>query len=295
MNFSWHFSRTQKEGSSVSIKMTQEKPVLGLIAGGGSFPLKVAEAAQKMGYSVHSVAHHGETDPALADYVDGITWIRLGQLGRLIKALKKAGAARAVMAGTITKKRMFENVRPDVRGLAIATKLAIFHDDDILRAVAADLASEGIVIISPTDFLPDIVAAAGLLTKKRPSGSQKDDISFGWMIAKELGRLDIGQCVVVRDKTVLALEAIEGTDETIRRGGRLAREKAVVVKVCKPRQDKRFDLPTVGVNTINVMAEVKASVLAIEAGRTIIFDKDEMIREADRLGMVITALDGERI
>ncbi len=275
--------------------MTQEKPVLGLIAGGGSFPLKVAEAAQKMGYSVHSVAHHGETDPALADYVDGITWIRLGQLGRLIKALKKAGAARAVMAGTITKKRMFENVRPDVRGLAIATKLAIFHDDDILRAVAADLASEGIVIISPTDFLPDIVAAAGLLTKKRPSGSQKDDISFGWMIAKELGRLDIGQCVVVRDKTVLALEAIEGTDETIRRGGRLAREKAVVVKVCKPRQDKRFDLPTVGVNTINVMAEVKASVLAIEAGRTIIFDKDEMIREADRLGMVITALDGERI
>jgi len=273
--------------------MPQEKPVLGLIAGGGAFPLKVAEAARRMGYAVHCVAHHGETDPGVAEFVDGITWIRLGQLGKLIKALKKGGATRAVMAGTITKKRMFEDIRPDVRALALATRLAIFHDDDILRAVAGELASEGIEIISPTDFLPDIVSPAGLLTRKRPRASQKKDISFGWKIAKELGRLDIGQCVVVRDKTVLALEAIEGTDETIRRGGTLAREKAVVVKVCKPRQDQRFDLPTVGLHTINVMAEVKASVLAIEAGRTIIFDKDDMIREADRLEMVITAINGQ--
>lgn len=269
--------------------------MVGLIAGGGTFPLRVADAARKMGCRVYAVAHQGETDPSLGKIVDRITWIRLGQLGHLIKALKRDGATTAVMAGTITKKRMFENIRPDVRGLALATKLAIFHDDDILRAVTAELASEGIEVISPTHFLPELIASAGLLTKRKPTRAERDDIFFGWTIAKELGRLDIGQCVVVRDKTVLAMEAIEGTDETIRRGGLLAREKAVVVKVCKPKQDKRFDLPTVGTDTVRVMAEVKASVLAIEAGKTLVFDMTEMVKEADRLGMVVTALDEDQI
>ncbi len=170
----------------------EEGKVLGLIAGGGVFPIKVAEAARGMGSRVAAVAHEGETDPALARVVDGITWIKLGQLGRLIKALKKAGAKTAVMAGTITKKKMFEGIRPDMRGLALATKLAVFHDDDILRAVTAELASEGIEIVSPTKFLPHLLAPRGVLGKRKPNKSEREDIAFGWSMAKELGIPAVG-------------------------------------------------------------------------------------------------------
>lgn len=269
----------------------EETTVLGLIAGGGAFPLKVAQAAKARGHRVAAVAHEGETDPSLANLTDSIAWIRLGQLGRLIKSLKKAGVSRAVMAGTITKKRMFQDIRPDVRAISLAARLAVFHDDDILRAVTAELSREGIEIVSPTVYLPELLAPPGILSRRRPSKAEREDIAFGWRIAKELGRLDIGQCVVVRNKTVLAVEAIEGTNEAVRRGGRLAAEKAVVVKVCKPTQDTRFDLPSVGLNTVKVMEEVKASVLAVEAGKTLIFDRMEMTAEADRLGMVIASLE----
>jgi UDP-2,3-diacylglucosamine hydrolase len=267
--------------------MSHQAEVLGLIAGGGRFPVMVAEAARKQGLHVVAVAHQGETDPELADRVEHIVWIKLGQLGRLIQAFRKSGAAKAVMAGTITKKRMFEHVLPDLKGLKVMTKLAVFHDDDILRAVAAELAREGIEIVSSVHYLPELLAPPGCLTRRKPSRAEAEDIQFGWGVAKELGRLDIGQCVVVRRKTVLALEALEGTDETIRRGGTLAREKAVIVKVSKPNQDLRFDVPTVGLETMRVMAEVKAAVLAVEAGKTLLFDKQEMIDFADGKGICI--------
>ena len=267
-----------------------EKGVLGLIAGGGVFPLMVADAAREKGLRVVAVAHEGETDPLLAEKVDEMAWIKLGQLGHLIKALKKAGVTKTVMAGTINKKKMFENVRPDLRGLTLMSKLAIFHDDDILRAVAGELQREGIHIVSSAEQLPELLAPRGNLTRKKPSQSEREDVEFGWKIAKELGRLDIGQCVVVRKKTVLALEAIEGTNETILRGGTLAKEKAIVVKVSKPKQDLRFDVPAVGPDTIQVMSQVKASVLAIEAGKTLIFDKLDMISYADRWSIVIVSL-----
>lgn len=264
-----------------------EGSLIGLIAGGGQFPLKVADSAKKKGVHVVAVAHKGETDTALESKVDEIVWIRLGQLGRLIKALKERGVERTLMAGTINKRRMFDRVVPDLKGLALMSKLAIFHDDDILRAVASELAREGIEIVSSTLYLPELLAPEGCLTRRKPSKSEAADVEFGWRVAKELGRLDIGQCVVVRRKTVLALEAIEGTDDTILRGGRLAREKAVVVKVSKPDQDLRFDVPSVGVETIKVMAEVRASVLALEAGKTLIFDREKMIDLADREGISI--------
>ncbi|MEW6668092.1 MAG: UDP-2,3-diacylglucosamine diphosphatase LpxI [Thermodesulfobacteriota bacterium] len=269
--------------------MSDQAEVLGLIAGGGRFPLMVAEAARKQGLHVVAVGHHGETDPALADRVDDMVWIKLGQLGRLIQALRKSGAAKAVMAGTITKKRMFEHVLPDLKGLKVMTRLAVFHDDDILRAVAAELAGEGIQIVSSIHYLPDLLAPPGCLTRRKPTRAEGEDIQFGWDVAKELGRLDIGQCVVVRRRTVLALEALEGTDETIRRGGALAREKAVVVKVSKPNQDLRFDVPTVGLETIKVMAQVRAAVLAVESGKTLLFDRHEMIRYADGKGICIVS------
>jgi DUF1009 family protein len=191
------------------------------------------------------------------------------------------------MAGTITKKRMFENIRPDLKGFTIMSKLAVFHDDNILRAVAEELAKEDIEIVSSISYLPELLAPAGCLTKKKPNKAEKEDIDFGWKVAKELGRLDIGQCVVVRKKTVLALEAIDGTDETILRGGRLGRESSVVVKVSKPNQDLRFDVPTVGVETLKKMSQVNASVLAVEAGKTLIFDRPEMITYADKAGIAV--------
>lgn len=271
-------------------KKAQDQEILGLIAGGGVFPLMVADAAREKGFRVVAVAHEGETDPLLSQKVDEIAWIKLGQLGRLIKVLKKAGAAKTVMAGTINKRKMFENVLPDLRGLTLMSRLAIFHDDDILRAVARELQKEGIRIVSSAEHLPELLAPAGNLTRRKPSPSEREDVEFGWTIAKELGRLDIGQCVVVRKKTVLALEAIEGTNETILRGGTLAKEKAVVVKVSKPNQDLRFDVPAIGPETIQVMSRVKASVLAVEAGKTLIFDKPATISYADRLNIVVLAL-----
>jgi hypothetical protein len=274
----------------VDTQKPQEKEVLGLIAGGGVFPLMVADAARDKGLRVVAVAHKGETDPLLSEKVDEMAWIKLGQLGHLIKVFKKAGVTKTVMAGTINKKKMFENVRPDLRGLTLMSRLAIFHDDDILRAVAGELQREGIHIVSSAEHLPELLAPRGNLTRKKPNQSEREDVEFGWKIAKELGRLDIGQCVVVRKKTVLAMEAIEGTNETILRGGKLAREKAVVVKVSKPNQDLRFDVPAVGLDTIQVMAQVNASVLAIEAGKTLIFDKLAMISYAERSRIVIVSL-----
>jgi DUF1009 family protein len=269
--------------------MSEEKKIIGLIAGGGQFPLMVAEAARKIDFRVIAVAVTGETEPSLSDKVDEIVWIKLGQLGQLIKTFKKEGVQKALMAGTITKKRMFENIRPDLKGLTVMSKLAIFHDDDILRAVAEELAREGIEIVSSTTYLPELIAPPGSLTRRRPSKTENEDIYFGWEVAKELGRLDIGQCVVVRSKTILALEAIDGTDETILRGGRLAKKNAVVVKVSKPSQDLRFDVPSVGLETVRVMSQVKASALAVEAGKTLMFEKSEMIKYADRAGIAIVS------
>jgi len=268
--------------------MVSEKgEIIGLIAGGGRFPLMMADSAQKQGFRVLAVAHRGETDPALANNVEKIIWIKLGQLGRLIDVLKKNNVRKALMAGTITKQRMFGNIQPDLKGLTLMSKMAIFHDDGILRAVARELEKEGIDIISSTSFMPELLASPGCLTRRKPTKKEKEDIQFGWHVAKELGRLDIGQCVVVRRKTVLALEAIEGTDETILRGGRLANEKAVVIKVCKPNQDLRFDVPSVGLKTVEVMGQVRASVLTVEAGKTLMFDKSEMIEYADREGICL--------
>lgn len=271
--------------------MNEGTKTIGLIAGGGKFPFLVAESADNKGVKVVAVAHHGETDPALADCVDSITWIKLGQLGKLIRTFKKNGVTKALMAGTITKQKMFGRARPDLKGLTIISKLAVFHDDGILRAVADEFAKEGIEIISSTSYLPELLAPEGCLTRKKPSRADREDIKFGWGVAKELGRLDVGQCVVVKRKTVLALEAIDGTNETILRGGKIAGKKAVVIKVSKPDQDLRFDVPSVGLETLETMSLVNADVLAIEAGKTLLFDRKDMIEYADRAGIKIVAYD----
>ena len=271
--------------------MPEEQESIGVIAGGGPFPILVAKAAKDQGCRVVAVAHEGETDPALADYVDDMVWIRLGQMGRLIRHLQRFGVQKALMAGTIAKRRMFGNIRPDLKGLAMMSRMAIFHDDGILRAVSRELLQNDILVVSSTRFLPELIASPGVLARRRPTREEMADVRFGWRMAKELGRLDIGQCLVVRKKTVVAVEAMEGTDETIRRGGAIARRKAVVVKVSKPGQDLRFDVPSVGVETLRVMADVRASVLAVEAGKTLLFDKNEMLSFADRHGISVVSLE----
>ena len=255
---------------------------IGLIAGKSNFPLIFAQSASKQGLEVVAAAHRGETDPYLEHLVSSVQWVSVGQLSKIINFFKKAGVTRAVMAGGITKGRLFTHLRPDLRALKLLSRMKHVGDDGILRGVAAELESEGITIVSPAPYLLELMVPAGVLSRRQPTAAERRDIEFGSEIAKEIGRLDIGQCVVVRRQAVLAVEAIDGTDATIRRGGLLAGEKAVVVKVSKPDQDLRFDVPAVGLGTIEVMQEVKAAVLALEAGKTLMFDRAAMLQLADQ-------------
>ncbi len=263
---------------------------IGLIAGNGNFPIVFARAAREKGLQVVAVAHEGETMPELAQWVDGIYWIKVGQLGKLISIFREQNVADVLMAGGIKKTRLFEGGMPDLRGMALLAKMIHKKDDSILRAVARELESEGITVRESTLYLDNIVAAPGVLTGRKPSKEEKLDIEFGWQMAKEVGKLDIGQTVVVKDRAVLAVEAIEGTDEAIRRGGGLCGKGAVVVKICKPHQDLRFDLPAVGTMTIQSMEQVKASCLAVEAGKTIMIERDVLVRNADQAGIAIVAI-----
>ena len=263
---------------------------IGLIAGNGRFPIIFADNARKLGYHVSAVAHEGETEPELAGHVDRIHWIKIGQLNKLIKAFKEDGVHQAVMLGGIKKTHVFTTVRPDFRTLALATRLALWKDDDILREFAKELEREGIAICESTFGLEGILVEEGTLTARAPSEKEWEDIRYGWEVAHDIGRLDIGQCVVIKDRVVVAVEAVEGTDGAIKRGGDLAKEGAVVVKRSKPQQDLRFDLPAVGPRTIEVMASVKASVLAIEAGRTILLDREIMLEKARSARIAIVGI-----
>lgn len=263
---------------------------IGLIAGNGRFPIIFADNARKLGYHVSAVAHEGETEPELASHVDRIHWVKIGQLNKLIKAFKEDGVQQAVMLGGIKKTHVFTTLRPDFRTLALATRLALWKDDDILRELAKELEQEGIVICESTFGLEGILVEEGPLTARTPSEKEWEDIRYGWDVAEAIGRLDIGQCVVIKDRVVVAVEAVEGTDEAIKRGGDLAKDGAVVVKRSKPQQDMRFDLPAVGPRTIEVMASVKASVLAIEAGRTILLDREIMLEKAKSARIAIVGI-----
>jgi UDP-2,3-diacylglucosamine hydrolase len=263
---------------------------LGLIAGNGRFPIIFADNARKLGYQLCAVAHEGETDPDLANHVDRIHWIKIGQLNKLISAFKGDQVHQAVMLGGIKKTHVFTTVRPDFRVLALAARLALWKDDDILRELAKELEKEGITICESTFGLEGILANEGSLTARVPTDKEWEDIRYGWEVAHDIGRLDIGQCVVIKDRVVVAVEAVEGTDEAIKRGGHLAKDGAVVVKRCKPQQDLRFDLPAVGPRTIDIMASVSASVLAVEAGRTIILDREVTLKKAQAAGIAVVGM-----
>lgn len=264
---------------------------IGLIAGGGQFPIIFARAARAKGMTVYAIAHQSETDPALEAHVDVIQWIYLGQIKKILRFFKSHQVAQAVMMGTIAKARLFKDLRPDTKAISLIAGMRHTMDDGILRSLAAFLEKEGILIKPSTFLLPELLAEKGCWTKRKPSRSEKGDIVIGWEIAKEIGRMDVGQCVVVANGSVLAVEAIDGTDATISRGGQLGNRNAVVVKVCKPNQDLRFDIPAIGTETIRTMGLSGVNVLAIEAGKAVVFEKEAMIQMADRHKISIVALD----
>ena len=263
---------------------------IGVIAGSGQFPLLFIKAAQAAGRIVAVVAHKGETTPEVAAAADMACWVKLGQLGKIIKFFHDEGVGETVFLGAITKTQIFRDVFPDLKGLTLWNKIDTRQDDAILRAVASALEREDIKVLESTLYLRHLLFPGGVLTKKRPNQEQRLDIEFGWRNARAIGQLDIGQCVVVRNLSVLAVEAIEGTDVTILRGGQLSREKAVVVKVKKPSQDFRFDLPATGLKTIETLASVKGAVLAVEAGQSLLFDREIMVAAANKAGIVVVGV-----
>lgn len=261
---------------------------LGLIAGTGELPKAIAEEARAQGYAVIAIGLDPLADRSLSSHVDEITWVNVGKFGKLIESLKKSGIKEAVMAGKVSKTLLYKSkITPDLRAVKLLFGLKDRKDDSILLAITEELAQEGIRLLDITRFSGSLLTTEGVYTKKVPTENEWKDIEFGWKIAKEIGRLDIGQTVVVKDQAVMSVEAIEGTDEAIRRGGILAGEGAVVVKVSKPDQDMRFDVPAVGLQTLSVMKEVRAKVLAVEAHKSLILDKNAFIDEANTTKIVI--------
>ncbi|MFZ7124663.1 MAG: LpxI family protein [Desulfobacterales bacterium] len=266
---------------------------IGLIAGNGQFPILFSKAAASRGFSVFAVAHLNETDPGLEDHVHGIEWIHVGQLGRLIRFFKRNRIDQVVMVGGINKTRMFTDVKPDFTAIRLLTRMRHTNDDGLLGGFAGVLESEGIRVRPSTLLMPELLTPAGCWTRRKPKRSELKDVRLGWRLAKAVGELDIGQCVVVGRGSILAVEAIDGTDATIRRGGRLGQGRAVVVKVFKPGQDERFDMPAVGLETIRAMAESRVRVLAVEAGKAIVFDREKMIEAADLGGISIVGVKAD--
>jgi UDP-2,3-diacylglucosamine hydrolase len=265
---------------------------LGLIAGNGKFPLMFAEQAKREGYTLVAVAHKGETLEEIENVVQDITWIYVGQLGKIIRTFRRAGITEAVMAGGIRKVKLFGNFRPDVRGARFLARVKSREDDALLRGVADELAEEGITILPSTLCLSHIVPMEGVLTRRAPKPSEWEDVHLGFHIAKEVGRLGIGQTVIVKNRVVVAIEAVEGTDAAIQRGGSLAKSGFVVVKVSKPQQDLRFDVPAVGYDTITGMHNAGGTVLAVEATKTILLEKDKLLQDADAFAISVVAVSG---
>jgi UDP-2,3-diacylglucosamine hydrolase len=245
---------------------------LGIIAGNGAYPRLIADAARTAGVSkISAAAFKGETDPALSDHVTNLTWLRVGQLGRLLAFFRDEGIHHAIMAGQIAPRNLFD-LRPDWKALAILAKLKRRNAETIFSAIADELAKSDVELLPATSFLEDYVAGTGLIAGPKLSRREDEDVQFGWTMAKEIARLDIGQAVIVRRGTVIAVEGFDGTNATIMRGGSLAGAGAVLVKVAKPNQDMRFDVPVIGPDTIKTAAEAKLRVVAVEAGRTLLIE-----------------------
>ena len=254
---------------------------LAIIAGNGVYPRELAHAARRAGVEqIFAIAFEGESDPALAELVDEICWLRVGQLSRMVTTLRDRKIRSAIMAGQIAPRNLFD-LHPDWRALLLLAKLKRRNAESIFRAIAGELERAGVVLLPATTFLEDLLVKKQLIAGPKLSRREKSDLDFGWEIAQKVAALDIGQTVIVKNGTVLAVEAFEGTDAAIRRAGALARN-AVMIKVAKPDQDMRFDVPVVGPDTISVAAEARIRVIGLEAGRTLLLEKKAVLGAAEQ-------------
>ncbi len=267
---------------------------IGLIAGNGEFPLFFARFASREDRKIIAIGLQEETNPALEKEVEKLYWLHLGELKKLINIFKQENVQTAVMAGQVKHFRLFDLLKLDTRAMTLLSKLKDKRADTILAGVAEELAKEGINLIDSTTFLSSFLPQEGVLTSTKPTKAQWSDICFGYRIAKGIAGLDIGQTVVVKDKAVLAVEAMEGTDETILRGGKFGKKDVVAVKVSKPQQDRRFDIPIVGEKTVQILKEAKATVLAFSAGSTLLLNQEEVIRLANAEKICLVAV-GDKI
>jgi DUF1009 family protein len=267
----------------------------GLIAGNGDFPFLVLEGARSRGIEMAVIAIREEASPGLERAAKRLHWVSLGELSRAIELLHSEGVKRAVMAGQVKHNKIFSSIRPDWRLAKLLFSLKTKNTDALIGAVARVLEDEGIELMNSTEFLGPLLPKTGVLTSRAPDAAEHADIAYGRDIALQIAGLDLGQTVVIRDRACVAIEAMEGTDETIERAGRIAGgQRIVVVKVSKPKQDMRFDVPVVGRKTIAVMKQANATALAIDAGRTLLFERDELIQAADEAGIAIEAFAVER-
>ena len=260
---------------------------LGIIAGNGVYPRLLADSARKAGVKkVIAAAFSDETDSALTKHVDLIEWMRVGQLSRLLYFFRENRIHHAIMAGQIAPGNLFD-LRPDWKALLLLARLKQRSAESIFAAIADELAKVEVDLLPATSFLEDYLAPVGLLAGPKLSAREQEDVDLGSKTAKEIARLDIGQTVIVKNGTVLAVEALEGTNEAIKRGGGLARKDAVMVKVAKPNQDMRFDVPVIGVETMRIAEEVKVRVVALEAGKTLLLEKEAILELANRSNISI--------
>lgn len=275
----------------MSGEATVPEPVrYGLIAGNGRFPFLVIEGARRAGVELAVAAIREETDPQIERVAERLTWVGVGQLGKLIRFFKSEGVARAIMAGQVKHVQIFSNAIPDARMIKLLWRLPRRNTDALIGAVADELAREGIELVDSTLFIRDRLASAGTMTRRAPDERERADIEYGLEVAREIARLDLGQTIVVRARACVAIEAMEGTDAVIKRAGALARGRLTVVKVAKPHQDMRFDVPVVGRATIEAMIEAGATCLCLTAGKTLMFDREEMLDLADRHRIAIVGV-----
>ena len=275
-------------------------PKLGLIAGNGAFPLLLIDAARAQGTDVIVVAIKEETFPEIEQRgAKAVHWMSLGELSKLIETFKREGVTQAVMAGQVKHKQIFSSIRPDWKLAKLLMQLGTRNTDSLLGAVAKVLADEGITLINSTAYLEPMLAKAGQLTKRAPSEQERNNIVYGRDVARHLAQYDIGQTVVIAGAACVAVEAMEGTDATIARAGEILRESLVadsavergmtVIKVAKPNQDMRFDVPIVGVKTIDAMGAVGATCLALDAGKCLLLGIADVVQAADAAGIAIVA------
>jgi UDP-2,3-diacylglucosamine hydrolase len=264
----------------------------GLIAGNGKFPFLVLEAARSQGIEMVVAAIKEETFPEIEQHAKTVHWMSLGQLGKLIKTFRQEGVNLAIMAGQVKHKQIFSSIMPDLKMMQLLASLATKNTDSLIGAVAKFLEGEGIRLMDSTSFLRPLLPEPGVLTRRAPSEDEKHDLDYGYKIARELGRLDLGQSVAVSDGACVALEAMEGTDAVMERAASLVNGRVLrVVKLAKPNQDLRFDVPVIGLATVQLMGRLNVSALAIEAQKTLMIDRQQLIDAADAAGITIVAVE----